>query len=70
MSETVEQQRATYDRRQRAWVFLVLGALAFWALGLGGMNLDGPLVLIGYAGFVGGLGMIAYALTLFRRPRP
>lgn len=64
------QHRAAYDRRQRAWVFAVLGLLAAW-VGLGVVAQDAAVwKVVGAALVTGGLLAVARGITLFQQPRP
>lgn len=67
---TIEEQRKAYDRRQKAWVYLVLGALVGWAA-LGGATSDSTLWrVVGIAAFCGALASVIYGVTLFQKSRP
>lgn len=67
---TIEEQRAAHDRRQRAWVFLVLGALIAWGGGAG-FNAESTLwQVIGGAIFLAGVAGVTYGLVLFQKRRP
>lgn len=67
---SIEEQRKAYDRRQRAWVYLVLGFFATapgWT-GIGSERLMWNVV--GFALLLGGIAAMAFGIALFRRPRP
>lgn len=67
---SIEEQRKAYDRRQRAWVFFVIGALVGW-VGLAGFGSEVFVwKAIGLAVFLGGIASVVYGITLFQRPRP
>lgn len=67
---SIEKERAAYDRRQRAWVYLVLGALVAWA-GAAGFAAESTLwTVIGAIAFCAGLAAVTFGLVLFQKPRP
>lgn len=67
---SIEEQRQEFDRRQRAWVFIVIGLLVAWVstTGLGSDALHWNVA--GYVGVVGGLAAVTYGLILFQKRRP
>lgn len=71
MSDDLEQQRKAHDRRQRAWVCLVVGLLVVWAPGLGFLGQDATVLKVLGTVFVGlGSALVIAGLVLFQRPRP
>lgn len=67
---SIEEQRQEFDRRQRAWVFIVIGALVAW-VSTTGMGSDAlAWNVVGYVGVVGGLAAVTYGLILFQKRRP
>lgn len=67
---TLEEQHAAHDRRQRAWVFLVLGALFAWG-GAAGFNAESTVwQVIGGAIFLAGVAAVTYGIVLFQKRRP
>ena len=67
---SIEEQRKAYDRRQRAWVYLVIGALVGWGA-IGGVGSDSAIWrVVGIAVFCGALASVIYGLILFQKPRP
>lgn len=71
MSDDVKQRRKTYDRRQRAWVCLVIGLLVVWAPGFGLLGQDGTALKVLGTVFVGlGSALVVAGLVLFQKPRP
>ncbi len=65
------QQRANHDRHSKAWTNLVIGALVFWIVGLTGLAAEATAWnVVGYAGVLTGIGMVAYGVHLFQKPRP
>lgn len=70
MSDDVKTRRAAYDRRQRAWTFLVLGALLAW-MSFIGVQADATVwQVVGFVGVAAGVAGVARGLVLFQRPRP
>lgn len=67
---SLEQQRREFDRRQRAWVFIVIGLLVAW-LSLSGFSAE-TLVwnVVGYVAFLAGLASTTFGVILFQKRRP
>lgn len=67
---TIEHQRQEYDRRQRAWVYIVIGLLVAW-LSLSGFSAE-TLVwnVVGYVAFLAGLASVTFGVILFQKRRP
>lgn len=67
---SIEEQRKAYDRRQRAWVFFVIGAIVGY-VGISGFTAETlTWQAIGLVAFLGGIASVVYGITLFQRPRP
>lgn len=67
---TIEQQRQDYDRRQSAWVYVVIGALVALSstTGMGSETLLWNVV--GYVGVIGGAAAVTYGLIRLQKRRP
>jgi len=67
-----QQEKPTAVRlRERAWILLVFGVLVGWLVGIGGISADSTaLNVLGYAGIIVGVGMVAWAVWLFTNRRP
>lgn len=70
MSDELEERRTAHDRRQRAWTFLVLGALIAWISFAGVGQAAVGWKVVGYIGVVAGVAGVAAGLVLFQKPRP
>lgn len=69
-TESIEAQREAHDRRQRAWVYLVLGVLVSF-FGWGGIKAESSVWnLVGGAVFLGAAASVTYGLILFQKRRP
>ena len=67
---SIEERRQEFDRRQRAWVFIVIGLLVAWISTTGMGSAAVAWNVVGYVGVVGGLGAVTYGLILFQKRRP
>lgn len=67
---TIEQQRSAHDRRQRAWVYLVIGALVAWVSATGFTAESVAWNVVGYVGFLAGVASVTFGLILFQKRRP
>lgn len=65
MTDTEPQRRA---HRERAWAYLVLGAIAAW-LSFAGIGSEAVgWKAVGVAGLLAGLAAVVYGVRLFQRP--
>lgn len=70
MSDDVEARRAAYDRRQRAWTFLVLGLLLAWLSFIGVQAEATVWQVVGFLGVAAGVAGAIWGVVLFQKPRP